>query len=188
MHKRIYSLAAIFLISVTLLLSAGFTKDKIIDVTYTQLTAEARTQVDCLAENIYYEAAHEPQEGKVAVALVTLNRLASGNYGNDVCNVVKQKTSINGNTICQFSWVCQPYLTIKSLTVNNNLVYNDIRNLAVYVLFNYDNMKDITQGATYYHADYVDPNWGLPKTTKIGRHIFYKRQHDLQTMKKEIKL
>jgi len=158
------------------------------NIKYNTISKSAQKQVDCLAENIYYEAAHEPQEGKVAVALVTLNRLASGNYGNDVCNVVKQKTSINGNTICQFSWVCQPYLTIKSLTVNNNLVYNDIRNLAVYVLFNYDNMKDITQGATYYHADYVDPNWGLPKTTKIGRHIFYKRQHDLQTMKKEIKL
>jgi hypothetical protein len=28
----------------------------------------------------------------------------------------------------------------------------------------------------------------LPKTTQIGRHIFYKRHSDLATMKKEIKL
>jgi spore germination cell wall hydrolase CwlJ-like protein len=49
-------------------------------------------------------------------------------------------------------------------------------------------MADITKGATYYHADYVNPQWKLPKTTQIGRHIFYKRQSDLVTMKKEIKL
>jgi len=34
----------------------------------------------------------------------------------------------------------------------------------------------------------VNPQWKLPKTTQIGRHIFYKRHSDLATMKKEIKL
>jgi spore germination cell wall hydrolase CwlJ-like protein len=135
-------------------------------------------------ENIYYEAKSESREGQIAVALVTLNRLASGNYANDVCGVVKQKT----NGMCQFSWVCQPFFTTKHLTSNTNSLYNDIRNLAVYVLMNYDNMDDVTKGATYYHADYVNPQWGLPKTTQIGRHIFYKRNTDIQTMKKEIKI
>jgi spore germination cell wall hydrolase CwlJ-like protein len=133
-----------------------------------------------LAQNIYHEAGHETREGQIAVALVTLNRLASGNYANDVCGVVNQKT----NGICQFSWVCQPFFTAKF----NNSLYNDIRNLAVYVLMNYDNMGDVTKGATYYHADYVNPGWNLPKTTQIGRHIFYKRHTDIQTMKKEIKI
>ena len=27
--------------------------------------------------------------------------------------------------------------------------------------------------AMYYHADYVNPNWNLPKINQIGRHIFY---------------
>ena len=27
--------------------------------------------------------------------------------------------------------------------------------------------------AMYYHADYVNPQWGKPKIDKIGRHIFY---------------
>jgi spore germination cell wall hydrolase CwlJ-like protein len=53
---------------------------------------------------------------------------------------------------------------------------------------NYETMKDITKGATYYHADYVNPHWGLPKTTQIGRHIFYKRQSDVNKIDKEIKL
>jgi spore germination cell wall hydrolase CwlJ-like protein len=154
------------------------------NISYNTLSKPVQQQVDCLAQNIYHEAKSESREGQVAVALVTLNRLASGNYANDVCGVVKQKT----NGVCQFSWVCQPFIATKSLTSNSNSLYNDIRNVAVYVLMNYDNMNDVTKGATYYHADYVNPQWGLPKTTQIGRHIFYKRNTDLQTMKKEIKI
>jgi len=43
MHKRLYSLAAIFLISAILILCTGFSKERIIGVTYTQLTPEAKT-------------------------------------------------------------------------------------------------------------------------------------------------
>jgi spore germination cell wall hydrolase CwlJ-like protein len=158
------------------------------DITYHTLSKPVQKQVDCLAENIYFEAGSEAREGKVAVAMVTLNRLASGNYAQDVCGVVKQKTAINGSTVCQFSWVCNTFFTSKRLTIVQTSLYNEIRDLAVYVLMNYDSMHDMTKGATYYHADYVNPGWRLPKTTKIGRHIFYKNTRDLETMNKEIKL
>ena len=55
--------------------------------------------------------------------------------------------------------------------------------MAVYVYANYENLKDITKGALYYHADYVNPRWKLEKTTVIGRHIFYKesgKYYDVQ--------
>ena len=55
--------------------------------TYNNLTAEAQKQVTCLAENIYFEAAHEPLDGKKAVAFVTLNRVQSG-YADNICDVV----------------------------------------------------------------------------------------------------
>lgn len=84
--------------------------------------------------------------------------------------------------------MCDTMLTSKRLTIIHSSLYNSVRDVAVYVLMNYENMADITKGATYYHADYVNPQWGLPKTTQIGRHIFYKRQSDLVTMKKEIKI
>jgi spore germination cell wall hydrolase CwlJ-like protein len=29
------------------------------------------------------------------------------------------------------------------------------------------------KNALYYHADYVNPNWRLPRIDQIGRHIFY---------------
>lgn len=151
---------------------------------YGTLSKEVQRQVDCLAQNIMFEAGQESEEGQVAVAMVTLNRVASGNYPDSVCGVVKHKIG----KVCQFSWVCEDKKRDKRLTLLESSLYNDIRNLAVRVIFNYDKIDDVTDGATFYHADYVNPKWGLPKTKQIGRHIFYKRDMDLNNMKKEIKL
>lgn len=158
--------------------------DQPVTIHYGTLSKEVQRQVDCLAQNIMFEAGNEPEEGKVAVAMVTLNRVASGNYAGSICGVVKHKIG----KVCQFSWVCENKNINKQLTMMNSSLYNDVRDLAVKVIFNYDKMDDVTQGATFYHADYVKPGWGLPQTTKIGRHIFYKRNIDLETMSKEIKL
>jgi spore germination cell wall hydrolase CwlJ-like protein len=155
-----------------------------LNIKYHTLSTKTQKQIDCLAENMLYEAGNQSREGQIAVAMVTLNRVASGNYATDICGVVKQRT----NGVCQFSWVCHPILTEKHLTEARRVLYNDIRNLAIYVFMNYENMEDVTRGATYFHADYVSPNWGLPKTTKIGAHIFYKSNKDLKTMNKDIKL
>ena len=142
--------------------------------TYNALTTEAQKQVTCLAENIYFEAGHEPLEGKTAVAFVTLNRLQSG-YANDICGVVKQKT---GKT-CQFSWYCDSTFTSRSLTIKQTLLYNDILELSTHIFLNFERMDDVTNGATYYHADYVNPKWTrLQKEKQIGRHIFYKSKID----------
>lgn len=154
------------------------------NVQFSSLTKPMQKQVECLAENIYFEAGHEPRNGQIAVALVTLNRVSSGNYAGDICGVVNQKTA----GTCQFSWVCMPNFTNQRLTIKSTSLYNEIRNLAMNVVFNYENLSDITKGATYYHADYVNPGWKLPRTTKIGAHIFYKRESDLKTMTKEIKI
>jgi len=166
MHKRIYSLAAIFLISAILILSTDFSKDKFIGVVYTQLTAEARTQVDCLAENIYYEAGYEPRDGKIAVAMVTLNRVQDPQFPKDICSVVKQKTK----STCQFTWFCE------NKTLQNNSAYSQAQDIALLVYANYEKMHDMTQGALFYHADYVNPRWKLERTVVIGRHIFYKQR------------
>ncbi len=138
---------------------------RLFDVKYTDLTKDAKKQVDCLAENIYHEAGSESEQGKVAVAMVTLNRVQDPRYPKDICSVVKQKV----NYTCQFSWFCSaPKLN------RNSETFNDSMQVALHVYANYENLKDITKGALYYHADYVNPNWKLQKTTVIGRHIFYK--------------
>ena len=76
-----------------------------------EVGAEFNEEVNCLAQNIYYEAAKESYEGKLAVAQVTLNRVNSGKFANNVCGVVKQKDKINGVMICQFSWFCNQAYT-----------------------------------------------------------------------------
>lgn len=167
MRKRLYVLATLFTVSATIIISTAFSSEKIIDVQYSQLTKEAKKQVDCLADNIYYEAGYEPDEGKKAVALVTLNRVNDPRYPKDICSVVKQKV----NSTCQFSWFCEGKKAIV-----NYFVYNESKQIALHVYANYENLKDITQGALYYHADYVNPRWKLEKTAKIGRHIFYKER------------
>ena len=142
--------------------------------TYHSLTRDAQKQVTCLADNIYFEAAHEPLDGKKAVAFVTINRVQTGNYADNICDVVYQKT---GGT-CQFSWYCEPQTVAKRLTIRDTKLYNDIRELATHMVVNYERMTDVTKGATYYHADYVRPGWKLDKVDQIGRHIFYKRKGD----------
>jgi spore germination cell wall hydrolase CwlJ-like protein len=153
-----------------------------IKASYFDLSKEARKQVTCLAENIYFEAANEPYKGKKAVAFVTINRLQTGNYAGDICGVVYQKT----NGTCQFSWYCDKTIAAKRLTIKHTEVYNEILELAVYVFLNFDKLEDVTKGATYYHANYVNPGWRLQRVNVIGRHIFYKSSKDKIDRRKEI--
>ncbi len=167
MRIRLYILLTICLLSLLFVVAPNLIKheDKILKIEYKQLTKEARKQIDCLAENIYYEAGWEPTDGRVAVALVTLNRVQDPRYPKDICSVVKQKV----NSTCQFSWFCEGKKHITS-----SRLYEEAQNIALYVYANYENLTDITHGALFYHADYVNPRWKLDKTTVIGRHIFYK--------------
>jgi N-acetylmuramoyl-L-alanine amidase len=140
---------------------------------FENLSPGAKKQVECLAQNMYYESGYEPKEGQIAVAFVTINRVKSGNYPDDICGVVKQKI---GNT-CQFSWFCQAKHAAGALTKHNNLVYNGVKELATHVYVNYDKMTDPSKGALFYHADYVNPGWpNMRKTAVIGRHIFYNKK------------
>jgi len=127
-------------------------------------------QLDCLAINIYREAGYEPFEGKVAVAQVTMNRVASGKFGNDVCGVVYQKNIIMEKVVCQFSWACDQVHRNRPI---NKEAYNESYAVAKKVLL--ENFRlDLLKDALYYHATYVNPRWPLEKIGKIGQHVFYK--------------
>ena len=127
-------------------------------------------QLDCLAKNIYHEAASEPFEGKVAVAQVTMNRAESGKFPNDVCGVVYQKNVFMQKVVCQFSWYCEN--GGKNKPIRSQEMYNESYEVAKKVLLEGFRL-DVLKEAMYYHADYVNPRWGKPKIGKIGRHIFY---------------
>jgi len=127
-------------------------------------------QLECLAINIYREAGHEPFEGKVAVAQVTMNRVKAGQFGKDVCGVVYQKNVVMERVVCQFSWACDQVHKNRPI---NPAAYNESMAVAKKVLL--ENFRlDILKDALYYHANYVNPRWPLEKIGSIGNHIFYK--------------
>ncbi len=132
--------------------------------------AERTKQLECLAINIYNEAGHEPFEGKVAVAQVTMNRVEDGRFGKGVCGVVYQRNVIYEKVICQFSWACMPSVRNRAI---HPAVYKESEEVAKRVLLENFRLPGLSE-AMYYHADYVNPKWGKPKITQIGRHIFYK--------------
>lgn len=136
----------------------------------THVAAEERLrQLNCLTQNIYWEAASEPFEGKVAVAQVTLNRVESGRFAPTVCGVVYQKNVFYERVVCQFSWLCES-------THKNKAVYQPqwaeselVAKKVMMENFRLPSMKK----AMYYHNDTVQPNWRKPRIDKIGHHTFY---------------
>jgi spore germination cell wall hydrolase CwlJ-like protein len=131
---------------------------------------------ECLAQNIYHEARGESQFGMIAVAYVTMNRVYSEDYPDDVCDVVYQgKADSNGNPVrhkCQFSWYCDG----KSDKITEEEVFLDAKHVASYVIHHYDSSLDPTAGATMYHSVGVTPYWAdsFEKTNEIENHIFYR--------------
>lgn len=135
------------------------------------VTADIRLKhLDCLAQNIYWEAAGEPFEGKVAVAQVTLNRSNHPDFPSDICAVVYQKTAWQQKVVCQFSWFCEKTYKVRPVYRPE---YEQAEIVARKVLLENFRMESL-QDAIYYHADYVTPGWRKQKIAKIGRHIFYR--------------
>ena len=163
----------VLLLSITIITISKLTTSKIdhhrqnrnLDIPISMV--ERERQLICLAKNIYFEAASEPFEGKVAVAQVTINRAESGTYPSDICDVVYQKNVVYGKVICQFSWYCE-----SGPTVRHSGAYKESMEVAKKVLLENFRLPSL-RNAYFYHAEYVSPNWKLPKITQIGRHIFY---------------
>ena len=131
--------------------------------------ADKTRELECLTRNIYWEAASEPFEGKVAVAQVTLNRVESGRFASSVCGVVTQKNVVYEKVICQFSWYCEGNYKVKPVY---RPLWRESEEVAKKVYLEGFRLPSMTK-AMYYHADYVSPNWNKPRIGEIGRHIFY---------------
>jgi spore germination cell wall hydrolase CwlJ-like protein len=131
--------------------------------------ADRTKQLECLTRNIYWESATEPFEGKVAVAQVTINRVASGKFAPDICGVVYQKNIIAEKVVCQFSWMCDGSSKIRPIYPAHWKESEEVAKKVLLEGFRLPSMKN----ALYFHADYVKPQWGKPQVGKFGRHIFY---------------
>ena len=136
-------------------------------------------EVLCMAKNIFYEAAVESTAGKLAVAHVTLNRVDSPRFPNTVCEVVYEGIHYASGhpkrNRCQFSWYCDGM----GDNPREGRTWESAQDLAKKVLVNYHDkaLIDITDGAMYYHANWMEtyPSWSKTKKVmaSIDRHIFY---------------
>jgi len=134
-------------------------------------------EIECLSHNIYFEAAVESTAGKLAVAHVTHNRVTNKYFPSSYCEVVYQgKHHPSGHPkrdMCQFSWYCDG----KHDSPYPGPTWAKVQDIAQYFYDNVEDLRDISDGAIYYHADYIpDPRWAKykTKTVKIDTHIFYR--------------
>ena len=127
----------------------------------------------CLTMNIYHEARGEPLAGRLAVGLVTMNRVESSRFPNTVCGVVQQGKHWKGHPVrnkCHFSWYCDG----KPDLPKDNKAWSE----AVMLSYRIQNglVTDFTDGATHYHASWMKPWWSSAyiEVGRIGSHIFYR--------------
>jgi len=160
----------------------------------------SQREIECMARNIFYEAGAEPIEGKVAVAMVTINRTRDPNFPRDICGVVKQrvvysipknvtikqtvktgwftpdkeiievKTTWIQRAVCQFSWACTSNIKIK---VNDPRWVETQEVIEKLLNGGYLDYREKYENAKHFHAVFVHPNWNLKQIAKVGRHIFY---------------
>ena len=149
-------------------------------------------EIQCLAENIYFEARAESYSGKAAVANVTRNRVEDKRWPDTFCGVVTDgpvreswKTKQHKNLAdkdrvyyprkhrCQFSWFCDGNKDViwanKELTgqtiEGNARAWREAVQIAIIVTGNgsYE-VTDNTLGAVFYYAhNLVYPSWADKK-------------------------
>ncbi len=124
----------------------------------------------CLTEALYFEARGESVQGQFAVAEVILNRVDSSAYPNTVCGVINQGTG--RRFACQFTYTCDG----RPETVEDERLWQRVGQVARQMLDGAP--RNLTQGATHYHANWVNPRWArmFPQTAEIGVHLFYRGQ------------
>jgi spore germination cell wall hydrolase CwlJ-like protein len=128
-------------------------------------------ELQCLAENIYFEARGEPLAGQYAVAEVTLNRTRAQHFPHTVCQVVHETRWDPGRRryVADFSWVELGALSPdegpawKQALAVANAAYDDLH-------------APVVPGALFYHATNVQPGWsrGRRRIATIGNHVFYR--------------
>ena len=132
-------------------------------------TARGNRQWGCLTEALYFEARGEITAGQFAVAEVILNRVDSAAYPDTICGVVNDGSE--QRNACQFSYKCDGIPDV----VREPAIERRLGKIARIMMDG--GPRNLTGGATNYHAISVSPSWArvYPQTAQIGDHLFYRR-------------
>jgi len=127
--------------------------------------------LQCLAENIYFEGRGEPLNGQYAIAEVTLNRFRSPYFPKTICGVVHDTRwdRARRRFVAHFSWT-----EMEDRSDPWGPAWQQAMSVATAV---YDDAyMPLVPDALHYHATSVQPYWANNKRSvaKIGNHIFYR--------------
>jgi N-acetylmuramoyl-L-alanine amidase len=139
---------------------------------YAETRARRRAdELQCLAENVYFEARGEPLDGQYAVAEVTLNRTHAHNFPHTVCAVVHEARwdPARRRHVADFSWT-----ELGALSAEDGPAWKQALTVANAVYD--DEHAPLVPGALFYHASSVRPDWARSRrpVATIGNHIFYR--------------
>jgi spore germination cell wall hydrolase CwlJ-like protein len=121
------------------------------------------SELQCLAQAVYFEARGEELRGQLAVARVVINRATSGQFPDDYCSVVRQRG--------QFSFVRGGQIPAADASSPAWRKAVAIARIA------HQDLWDSGAGdALYFHAARVRPQWASNRgsVTRIDSHIFYR--------------
>lgn len=129
--------------------------------------ARRQSDLDCLAQAVYYEARGESARGQAAVAEVVLNRVKHPAFPRSVCAVVYQGASRKG---CQFSFACDGSMNRR----REPLAWKRARDVAARALAGAAGAE--IGSATHFHTTAVSPTWApqMLRVASVGTHVFYK--------------
>ena len=160
-------LALLFLLSISTSMAVTLPTLKEISESSSAPKNSSKSDLYWMAMNIYHEAGNQPLIGKIAVGVVTLNRLKDKRYPKNIRDVVTEPF--------QFSW----YNTKEANTPPaNNSRWRESYEVAKLLLtkaIGSDIIK-LLEGATHFHAIDVKPAWinKVHRIAQIEGHIFYR--------------
>jgi hypothetical protein len=102
-----------------------------------------------------------------------MNRARDERFPPAICEVVYQRAAAE-NRGCEFSWTCD---AVSDQPMNTASWHDSVRIAqAVY----WGQTTDPSNGAMWYHADYVTPAWAatLGAPQQLGRHLFYRAKDE----------
>ena len=162
-------LALLFLSSITSLSHASSALPTLRELSEASSAPKDSSKADLywMAMNIYYEAGSEPLIGKIAVGIVTLNRLHDSRFPKNIRDVVTEPQ--------QFSWYNSKNA---STPPANNKRWKECYEVAKMLLTKTagTDIIKLLEGATHFHAIDIKPSWTARKTkvATIEGHVFYR--------------
>ena len=119
------------------------------------------SDMKCLAGAIYFESKGETLAGQLAVGRVIVARAHSGRFPTSYCGVVYQPS--------QFSFIRGR--AMPSINPDSRSWYEAV---AIAEIADAGSFKSPSEGALYFHAARVSPNWRMTRIARVDDHVFYR--------------